>query len=95
MLVARKRDGLLLCLHRDWDNLLEEEAALHRLRCPLMAPEGVRIGLLAADVVALSDVFSGDAHVRVVKGIPEPVVDHLVEQICLGHAHAIAIAGLG
>ena len=31
----------------------------------------------------------------VVKGIPEPVVDHLVEQICLGHAHAIAIAGLG
>jgi hypothetical protein len=55
--------------------------------------EGVGVLLLAGDGVLLGDEFAGHAHVLVVAGAPEAVVDHVVDGLCVTHAKTLAGVG--
>ncbi|MNX55766.1 hypothetical protein D3C86_865390 [compost metagenome] len=59
----------------------------------MLTVDGEGILLLAGDAVALSDVLGGDAHVIVVEGIGEAIMDHRVDH--LNGSHAGAPAGVG
>src|ERR1700733_670641 len=55
-----------------------------------MGVDGELILLFASDVVFLSDVLSGDAHVVVIVNIPEPVVNHGVDDLLITEAISLA-----
>src|SRR5690606_15969682 len=48
---------------------------------------------LAADAVFFDDVLGGDAHVVIVEGIPQAIVDHGVDHCPVTHALAVAAVG--
>jgi len=61
----------------------------------LVAAQRVFVGLVTTDAVLLGHVLGRHAHVVVVEDVPQAVVDHGVDELGLGHAHAIAVACLG
>src|ERR1700733_14829153 len=58
-----------------------------------MRVERVEILLLAGDAMLLGNVFSGDAHVVVVVDLPQPVVNHGIDDQRITHAEAAAPLG--
>ena len=59
----------------------------------LLAGQRQRVLHIAADVVLLGHVFSGDAHVVLVVHIPQTVDDHAVNQLPVTHALAVPRVG--
>src|ERR687897_856181 len=66
-----------------------------RLGGPLVAPDGVGVGVLAGYAELLGHVLGRDAHVIVVEHVPEPIKDHVVLDLGRGHPHPVAVAALG
>ena len=54
----------------------------------LVAPRGVDVLRLALDRVHLGDHLAGVAHVALLEGAPQPVVDHRVDDLAGAHAPA-------
>ena len=58
-----------------------------------MGVERVGVLLLAGDGVFFGDELAGHAHVLIVTGAPEAIVDHGVDGLCVAHAKAFARVG--
>ena len=94
MLVAVEDDRLTLALgNRDRGYLVLEAPSLHGGDRPALRLGGIGILRLAAQAVFLREVLGGDAHVAVVEGVPQAIVDHAVEHLRMPHAQAAARAG--
>ncbi|MCY1416646.1 hypothetical protein D9M71_321620 [compost metagenome] len=94
LLIGVEGHGLALALRDQYRSDFRLEAAgLDGFGGLALRFGGEGVLLLAADAVLLHQVLGGDAHVVVVEGIPQAVVDHAVDH--LGVAHAQAGAGAG
>ena len=90
-------DGLALAgLHREGDDLVLELAGeLCRLGLVLRG-EGEFVLHLAGDLPLRRDVLRGLAHVIAVEGVPQPVLDHRVDEFQVAHFLAGAqMRGMG
>ncbi len=52
--------------------------------------DGELVLLLAGDLPALRHVLGGVAHVIAVEGVPQPVLDHRVDELGVAHLDAVA-----
>src|SRR5215210_7321954 len=94
VLVLGELDGLLLLLDLDRHYLVVEVALIPGLLGTLVAPCRVLVNLVTAQAVLLGDVLSGHAHVVVVELIPQPIVDHVVQDLSVRQPHSVAVAPL-
>ncbi|CRP52210.1 hypothetical protein PAERUG_P5_London_26_VIM_2_01_09_02983 [Pseudomonas aeruginosa] len=94
LLVGIEAQRLALAL-RDLDrrDLVAEAPALDGGDGLLLRSGGEGVLLLAGQAVLLRQVLGGDAHVVVVEGVPQAVLDHAVDQLRMAHAQAGAGAG--
>jgi hypothetical protein len=80
--------GAALGGHLDRHDLVVEDPVGDRLLGLLLAARSECVLFLAADLVPVGEILRGAAHVDVVKGIPETVVDHRVDQLSIAHPRA-------
>jgi len=78
-------------IHRD--DLLREAPRIRRIRGPLLAAGAYDVHLLARDAVMLRPLVRALAHMHVLEGVPQPVVDHAVHEYSI--AHTVSQARLG
>jgi hypothetical protein len=90
--VEHDRVALLLRDAHAHDLVLEEAGVLRRGGLGLRGV-GQRVLLLARDAVLPGHVLGGDAHVVLVVDVPQPVLDHRVDQLPVAHALAVARVG--
>ncbi len=90
MLVVVDHARAALDRHRDRHDLVLEDPVGDRVLGLQLAVGGERVLFLAADAVLLGEVLRGDAHVDVVEGVPQTVVDHRVDDLGVAHAGAEA-----
>ncbi|MDT4818636.1 hypothetical protein FQZ97_517340 [compost metagenome] len=83
----------LLLRNQDRRDFVLEASGLYGGHGLLLGPRGKAVLLFAADAVVLHQVLGGDAHVVVVEGVPEAVLDHAVDQFGVAHAQAGARGG--
>ncbi len=90
VLVAVDNRIALLALHRDGgDLLLEADLLAGGLRLVLRADRELVL-LLAGELEGLGHVLGGGAHVVAVEGVPEPVLDHGIDELEIAHLLAAA-----
>ena len=94
--VGVKDDVALLVLDDHGHDLVLERAGLDGSLGLGLALESKVVQIFTAQVPLVGHVLSGDAHVVVVEGVPQRVVDHGVHQFALAHggAHAVAVTAL-
>ncbi len=81
MLVRVELDGFLLLLYLHGYDLLGEQALLRGLLGPLVATRGVLVNFITAQAILIGDVLGRHAHVVVVEDVPQPVVDHVIQNL--------------
>ena len=94
-LVHLELHDVLLDLHGHGDDLSLELASLLGGLGLLLGGGGELVHLLAGDAPDVRDVLSGGAHVIVVVGVPQAVLDHGVDHLGVTHPGAVAAGGNG
>ena len=94
-LILLELDDLLLDLHGDGDDLVVETAGSLSSLGLLLGGSAEGVELFAGDAPNIADVLGGGAHVVVVEGIPQAVLDHGVDKLLVAHAGAPAGVGSG
>ena len=86
----------LAVLHRHGRNLVLEAAGFPRRFRLVLGGDGEFVLFFAGDLPLLRDILGGVAHVIAVKGIPQSILDHGVDQIEVAHFLTGAqISGMG
>ena len=92
LLVAGEADRLALARgDQDRRDFVGEAPGLDGGHGLLLRGGGEGVLLLTADAVLVHQVLGGDAHVVVVEGVPQAVLDHGIDQLAVAHA----LAGTG
>ena len=89
-LVHLELHHFLLLLDHHGDDLVLKLAGLLGGLGLLLGGGGKGVQLLAGDAPDIADVLGGGAHVIVVVGVPQAVLDHGVHQLLVAHAGAPA-----
>ena len=89
--VDHERVAFLL-RNRDRQDLVFERAFAGRARGLLMTSRRIVVLRGAADVVVLGDDLARVAHVALLEGAPQAVVDHRVDDLAVAHPQAVAHA---
>src|SRR5918993_795327 len=94
VLVLGELDGLLFLLDLNRHYLVVEVALIPGLLGALVATCRVLVNLVAAQAVLLGDVLRRNTHMIVVELIPQPIVDHVVQDLGVRQPHPVAVAPL-
>ena len=90
VLVALELHDLLLHLHGDGHDLIVEAAGIPGGAGLLLGGGGELVLLAAGNAPDVVDILGGGAHVIVVIGVPQTVLDHGVHQLLVAHTSAPA-----
>ena len=94
-LVHLELHHLLLLLDHHGDDLVVEAAGVQSGLSLVLGGGGELVQLLTGDAPHVADVLGGGAHVVVVIGVPQAVLDHGVHHLIVTHAGAPAGGGDG
>ena len=96
-LVHLELHDLLLDLHRNGNDLVLKAAGVDGGAGLALGGVAEVVQLFPGDAPHVADVLSGGAHVIVVEGVPQAVLDHGVNQAlgAHGNVHLLAVAQIG
>ena len=95
ILVHLELNHFLLLLDHHGHDLIVEAAGLHSGAGLLLGRGGELVQLLTGNAPDVTDVLSGGAHVVVVVGVPQAVLDHGIDHLLVTHAGAPALIRKG